>query len=92
MSNFLNFLKGTKTQAFLAYLITTGGLGLIGFAGLPDNDRNRIFDIVLLTATFYFGSSKSGATKDETIASMASGTGNNPTTVNAPDNSGGIKA
>lgn len=80
MQTFLKYLKDTKTQAFLAFIIIIGGGLLIGFAKLPDNDRNRIFDIILLTATFYFGSSKSGASKDETIATLA---GNPSTQVSA---------
>lgn len=72
MAKILDFLHSTKTQAFLAFLIICGGFAMIAFCKLPDNDANRLFDIILLTATFYFGSSKSGANKDETIANLAS--------------------
>lgn len=67
----LDFLHSTKTQAILAYVIIIGGGLVILFGKLPDNDRNRIFDIILLTATFWYGSSKSGAAKDETISNLA---------------------
>lgn len=71
MKAILDFFHSTRTQAFLAYIILIGGGLILKFGGLADNDRNRLWDILFLTATFYFGSSKSGATKDETIASMA---------------------
>jgi len=67
----LNFLHATKTQAILAFVALIGGGVLIKYGALPDNDRNRIFDLMFLAATFYFGSSKSGASKDETISNLA---------------------
>lgn len=71
MKSLLDFLHSTRTQAYLGFIIMIGGGVAIYFGHLADNDKNRLFDIMLLTATYYFGSSKSGATKDETIASMA---------------------
>lgn len=76
MQQFLSILKSTKTQAYLAFTILLCGFGLISFGKLTDNVSNRIFDLMFLTATFYFGSSKSGATKDETISSLANNQSN----------------
>jgi|SRR5579863_3242186 len=71
--------------AIVAILIMVGLGCAITFAKLPDNDKNRMFDIMLLCATFYFGSSKSSAVKDQTIADLK-GSGSNPT-VSANDSS-----
>ncbi len=68
----LDFLHNTKVQAIGFYIVMIGGGLLVWMGKLPDNDRNRIFDLMFLTATFYYGSSKSGAAKDDTIASLAS--------------------
>lgn len=83
MNSLFNFLKSTKTQAYLAFTILIGGGLLIKFGGLQANDNNRIFDLMFLTATFYFGSSKSGASKDETIATLANT--QSPSVVNSAD-------
>lgn len=70
MTQLFDFLKNTKTQAILAYLIIGCGFALISFVKLSDTVSNRIFDLMFLTSTFYFGSSKSGATKDEAINTL----------------------
>lgn len=82
MKPLFDFLKATKTQAYLAYTILIGGGLIIEFGHLQANDNNRILDLMFLSATFYFGSSKSGASKDETIATLAGNptvTGDKPT-------------
>lgn len=71
MKEFLSFIHRTKTQAILAFIIICGGMVMIALSHLDDSDKNHLYDLMLLTATFYFGSSKSGATKDETIANLA---------------------
>lgn len=80
-----DFLHNTKTQAILAFVLLAGGGLLIKFGMLPDNDRNRIFDLMFLTATFYFGSSKSGSAKDDTIANLANNQNNPIATTNSGD-------
>jgi len=67
----LDFIHQTKAQAALAFIIVVGGLLIICFGHLSETSNNRIFDLMLLTATFYYGSSKSGATKDEAIANLS---------------------
>lgn len=67
----LDFLHNSKTQAYLAYLILIGCGLLLVWGGLTEGINNRILDIALLTATFYFGGSKQSATKDETIANLS---------------------
>lgn len=81
----LDFLHNTKVQAIGFYIVMIGGGLLVWIGKLPDNDRNRIFDLMFLSATFYYGSSKSGANKDETISNLAgqqAPTVNNADTVN----------
>lgn len=67
-----DFLHNTKTQAILAYITVIGVGTLLVFGHLTEGINNRILDIALLTATFYFGGSKSSAAKDETIATLSS--------------------
>jgi len=72
-----DLIHNTKTQAFLAFTIVVGGFLMISFVNLSDTVDNRLFDLMFLTATFYFGSSKTGSSKDETIAKLAANQ-NNP--------------
>jgi len=74
MKSLLDFLHNTKVQAIGFYIVMVGGFLLVWKGALPENDRNRLFDLMFLTATFYYGSSKSGAAKDDTIASLANQT------------------
>jgi ABC-type lipoprotein release transport system permease subunit len=67
----LDFLHNTKTQAILSFVIIFGVGVLLVFGHLSEGINNRILDIALLTATFYFGSSKSGADKDKAIQSLS---------------------
>jgi len=83
MKSLLDFLHDTKVQAIGFYIVMMGGGLLVWQGHLPDNDRNRIFDLMFLTATFYYGSSKSGASKDETIASLANSQTPTQTVTNA---------
>ena len=71
MKIILDFLHNTKVQAFGFYIVMVGGFLLVWKGALPENDRNRLFDLMFLTATFYYGSSKSGTAKDDTIANLA---------------------
>lgn len=71
MNEVFKFLHQIKTQAVVAYVIMIGGGLMILFGHLTEGVNNRILDIILLTATFYFGGSKTSASKDETINTMA---------------------
>lgn len=44
---------------------------MVVFGHLSETSSNRIFDLMFLTATFYYGSSRSGAAKDEAISALA---------------------
>lgn len=72
MKGFYDFLHNVKTQAVLAFFILIGGASILVKGHLTEVLANRVLDIMLLTATFYFGASKSSAVKDETIAKMQS--------------------
>jgi len=78
----LDFIHATKTQAILAFIVIIGVGALLKFGGLTEGINNRILDIALLTATFYFGGSKSSSSKDDTIAKLTS---NPPATTNTGD-------
>ena len=84
----LDFIHSTKTQAILAFVVVIGVGSLLEFGHLTEGINNRILDIALLTATFYFGGSKSSSAKDETIQSMANTM--NSTTTPATTTSGDI--
>ena len=81
----LDFLHQTKTQAILAFLVLFGVGGLLELGHLSEGLNNRILDIALLTATFYFGGSKSSTSKDETIKSMADNIASTPATTTTGD-------
>ena len=76
----IDLIHNTKTQAFLAFAIVIGGFLMISFVHLSDTVDNRLFDLMFLTATFYFGSSKSGTAKDDTIANLAANQNSTATT------------
>lgn len=78
----LDFIHNTKTQAILAFLVLIGVGCLLEFGHLTEGINNRILDIALLTATFYFGGSKSSSSKDDTIANLTS---QPPVTTNSGD-------
>lgn len=79
----LDFIHSTKTQAILSFVIILGVGIILVFGHLTEGINNRILDIALLTATFYFGSSKSGSDKDKAIQSLSQQpTVNNADTVN----------
>jgi len=83
MKSIIDFLHSTKTQAYLAFTILIGGGLIIVFGKVSETVDNRLFDLMFLIGTFYFGSSKSSASKDDAIATMATNASNNPTIQNA---------
>jgi len=80
----LDFIHNTKTQAILAFVVVIGVGSLLEFGHLTEGINNRILDIALLTATFYFGGSKSSAAKDDTINKMVDNAAT-PATTNTGD-------
>jgi len=80
----LDFIHHTKTQAILAFVVVIGVGSLLEFGHLTEGINNRILDIALLTATFYFGGSKSSSAKDETINKMVDNAAT-PATTNSGD-------
>jgi hypothetical protein len=70
MQKITDFLS-EKAQAIGFYIILIFFSSLIAFAHLSEGVCNRFLDIILLSATFYYGSSKSGATKDATLLAQA---------------------
>lgn len=71
MKSIAEFLHNTKTQAYLAFTILIGGGLIIVFGKVSETVDNRLFDLMFLIGTFYFGSSKSSTAKDDAIATMA---------------------
>ena len=92
MKQLTDFLHNTKTQAILAFIILIGGGMIIVFGHVSETVDNRLFDLMFLVGTYFYGSSKSSTAKDETISSMAANhqpsvtqTGDNLTeTITAP--------
>jgi len=70
MQNFITSISD-KAQAIGFYIVLFGFPSLIAFGHLSEGTNNRLLDILLLSATFFWGSSKSGATKDATISTLA---------------------
>lgn len=85
----LDFIHNTRTQAILAFTVLIGGGCIIVFGKASETVDNRIFDLMFLVGTFYFGSSKSGASKDEAIANLSQQPiVNNASTVNVDQTTG----
>lgn len=65
----MKYIPDTKT--IIAVTIILIGFSIIEFGHLSDNNCNRIFDLMFLVATYYFGSSQGQSKKDELISTMA---------------------
>lgn len=85
MDRFIAYLKAVNPREALAFLIVICILAMLSFIKLPDNVSTSLINILVMIAGFYFGSSKSSAGKDKTIAEMTG-----PSVV-ASTNSGDIK-
>lgn len=64
-------LFSEKMLGLIAMAIILIGYAFLAWAGKPDTTNARIEDLMFLVATYFFGSSRSGATKDATIANLA---------------------
>lgn len=62
--------QNVKIQAALAFTVVFGGLSLIAFGAVDSSDKIGIFGIIGVVLNYYFGSSKSSTTKDETISDL----------------------
>jgi len=85
MKSIADFLHGTKTQAYLAFTILIGGGLIIVFGKVSETVDNRLFDLMFLVGTYFYGSSKSSTTKDEAIATMANNASAGTSTVGSAD-------
>jgi hypothetical protein len=70
MKNITEFLSN-QVQGVIALLIILCGFAFLIWAHCPETINGRVEDLMFLVGTFYFGSSKSGSTKDATISSLA---------------------
>jgi hypothetical protein len=75
-------LLSDKAQLLIALIIVLAGFAYLIWAHGPDAINNRVEDLMFLVGTFYFGSSKSGTTKDATISSLAQTQSINSSTAN----------
>lgn len=64
-----DYIPDTKT--IVAILIIVVGFAVIVFAHLTDAIHNRIFDLMFLVGTYYFGSSQQASKQSDTISDMA---------------------
>lgn len=80
MKNIMDMLSG-KVQGVIAMIIILSGFAFLIWAKAPETVNGRVEDLMFLVGTFYFGSSKSGATKDATIATLA---GSQPANTDKP--------
>lgn len=67
----MKLIDKIKIQAVLAFIVIAGGLSIIAFVNVNDSDKIGIFGIMGVVLGFYFGSSKSSNTKDETISDLS---------------------
>ena len=63
------FLK-TNIQGIIALIIIIGGLLFLAFVDAVDVIKTTVSNLMLVVTGYYFGSSRSTAKKDETIASF----------------------
>lgn len=65
------FICTLNIQSLLAVLIVGGGLYVLVFSNPASDVKIAIVGLMSSVVGFYFGSSKSNAKKDETIANIA---------------------
>ena len=63
------FLK-TNIQGIIALIIIIGGLLFLAFVDAVDVIKTTVSNLMLVVTGYYFGSSRSTAKKDETIANF----------------------
>jgi len=60
-----------KIQAVIAVIVVLGGMSIITFTQVNDADRIGLFSLMSVVLGYYFGSSKSSATKDDSINELS---------------------
>lgn len=63
------FLK-TNIQGVIALMIITGGFLFLAFLDRSETTSVSITNLMIMVVSYYFGSSRSTAKKDETIANQ----------------------
>ena len=63
------FLKA-NIQAIIALIVVVGGFATIVLAKVTQTDKNQIYMLMVMVLSYYFGSSRSAARKDEMIANQ----------------------
>ena len=63
------FLKA-NIQAIIALIVVVGGFATIVLAKVTQTDKNQIYMLMVMVLSYYFGSSRSTARKDEIIANQ----------------------
>ena len=63
------FLKA-NIQAIIALIVVVGGFATIVLAQVTQTDKNQIYMLMVMVLSYYFGSSRSTARKDEIIANQ----------------------
>ncbi len=66
-----DFLKVVTVQAVIAISIVIGGLLMLAFLDLKESVEVSLVNLMIMVASYFFGSSRSTAKKDETIADIA---------------------
>lgn len=67
----MNIADKIKIQAVIAVIVILGGMSIITFTKVNDADRIGLFSLMSLVLGYYFGSSKSSATKDDSINELS---------------------
>lgn len=65
-----DFVGTVSVQSIIALAIIIGGLLMLSFLDLKESVEVSIVNLMIMVTGYFFGSSRSTAKKDETIASM----------------------
>ena len=65
------FFCNVSTQAAIAIMVIFGGFLFLAYVEASDVIKTSVQNMMILVLGYYFGSSRSTAKKDETIADMA---------------------
>lgn len=60
----------TNIQGIIALIIIIGGFVFLGFLNPNETTSVSIINLMIMVVSYYFGSSRSTAKKDETIANL----------------------
>lgn len=65
------FVNAFSVQSIIAIAIVLGGLLMLSFLELKESVEVSIVNLMIMVVGYFFGSSRSTATKDKTIATIA---------------------